>query len=132
MQERAAATDTCMDAAVAAVLTSRRNFCFGRTTRQPQHWKVSVVVLLCQPSAAEQSSQPTLNAAPHTDRKCLTFSNLAQMVTKNQIALSIHTQRKTIEYCWPFVKVSEKVLLKTGKCKSQVSNESVNEKMTNC
>lgn len=55
MQERAAATDTCMDAAVAAVVTSRRSFCFGRTTRLPQHWKVSVVVLLCQASAAEQS-----------------------------------------------------------------------------
>lgn len=32
MHERAAATDTCMDAAAAAVLTPRRNFCFGRTT----------------------------------------------------------------------------------------------------
>lgn len=126
MQERAAARDTCMDAAVAAVLTSRRNFCIGRTTRQPQHWKVSVVVLLCQASAAEQRSQPTLNAAPHT------ISNLAQTVTKNQIALRIHTQKKTIENCWPFVKVSEKVLLKTRKCQSHVSNESVNEKMTNC
>lgn len=93
MQERAAATDTCMDAAVAAVLTSRRNFCFGRTTRQPQHWKVSVVVLLCQASAAEQSSQPTLNAAPHTNRKCLTFSNLAQMVTKKSDC-SPHTHTK--------------------------------------
>lgn len=121
MQERAAARDTCMDAAVAAVLTSRRNFCIGRTTRQPQHWKVSVVVLLCQASAAEQRSQPT-----HT------ISNLAQTVTKNQIALRIHTQKKTIENCWPFVKVSEKVLLKTRKCQSHVSNESVNEKMTNC
>lgn len=91
MQERAAARDTCMDAAVAAVLTSRRNFCIGRTTRQPQHWKVSVVVLLCQASVAEQRSQPTLNATPHT------FSNLAQTVTKNQIALRIHTQKRQLK-----------------------------------
>lgn len=52
------------------------------------------------------------------------------MVTKKKSDCSphTHTQRKTTEHCWPFVKVSEKVLVKTGKCKSHVSNESANEK----